>query len=175
MSGDLASESFGFHGDKVNYPQESIGHVNNWNQDQPAVRYLKKWLPVYFPVIPRNHAAGKGVGGYVPRKTSSGSFSFHSEGRAADIYLNAFDAEMLNVGDALFKMFMAHNMAFGVDHIIWNHQIWSTAHGGPRPYTGGNGPHTNHIHVAFTRSGSQKQSALLLALLPYVYLQAYGP
>jgi hypothetical protein len=41
-----------------------------------------------------------------------------------------------------------------LDHVIWNRQIWSSARGGPRPYTGVS-PHTDHVHVAFTRAGSQ--------------------
>jgi hypothetical protein len=146
----------------------------NWNQDQPIVKYLKTWIPKYFPIVPINHPAGDGVGGYVPRKTRSGGFSAHSQGRAADIYLDASDPEQLALGNALFGMFRTSAALLGTDHIIWNRGIWSVASGGPRKYTGPNGPHTNHVHVAFSQTGSQLQPPILLTLLDNIHAQFYG-
>ena len=147
--------------------------ATNWNQDQPIVTYLKHWLPLYFPVIPKNHPPGHGVGGYKLRTTASGGFSAHSEGRAADIYLNAFDSKQRSLGDALFDMFITSSGRLGVDHTIWNHNIWSSQKGGPRTYFGKK-PHTDHVHVAFTRNGSQSRPPLLLTLLDQVHMQVYG-
>ncbi len=149
-------------------------HVT-WKQDQPIVKYLKTWVPIIFPVVPRNHARGKGVGGFVDRTTAKGKFSAHSEGRAADIYLDAFDSTQKQVGDRLFYTFRSYGQLLGVDHVIWNREIWSSAKGGPRPFEGaGRRPHTDHVHVAFTREASQSQPPLLLLLLHTVSLQVYG-
>ena len=139
----------------------------NWNRNQPIIHYLRTWLPRAFPQITR-------IGGYNNRSTAGGSFSAHSEGRAADIYLDANDAEELRIGNGLFGMFRTRGTELGVDHVIWNRQIWSAARGGPRNYTGSGGPHTNHIHVAFTRPGSQRQPSILIPLLDGVHLDLYG-
>lgn len=58
----------------------------------------------------------------------------------------------------------------GVDNISWNRQIWSVSKGGPRPWTGTyqNGapknPHMDHIHVEWTRDGSQRARLNFLEL-----------
>ncbi|SFE97123.1 hypothetical protein [Spirosoma endophyticum] len=142
----------------------------NWRKTQPLVKYVQELVPDYFPVIPKNHPAGRGVGGYVNRTTHTGGFSAHAEGRAADIYLDAYDLEQLRIGNALMDGFIEYSRNLGVDHIIWNGQIWSLTKGGPRPYTGGNGPHTNHVHVAFTRAGSQSKNAYLKQMLDEITL-----
>ena len=139
----------------------------NWNRNQPIIRYLRIWLPRMFPQITR-------IGGYVNRTTRGGSFSAHSEGRAADIYLDANNSDELAIGNGLFEMFSQRASLLGVDHVIWNQQIWSAQRGGPRAYTGSGGPHRNHVHVAFTRSGSQKQPPVLIPLLDGVHIDLYG-
>jgi hypothetical protein len=142
----------------------------NWNKTQPLILFMREQIPTYFPIIAQKHPGGRGVGGYVERTTKTGSFSFHSEGRAADIYLNAFDADQLQIGDALRDGFIRYYQSLGVDHVIWNTKIWSVDKGGPRPYTGGNGPHTDHIHVAITQAGSQKKNPDLIRMLDEVSL-----
>lgn len=102
-----------------------------------------------------------------------GTFSMHSEGRAADIYLEAGDATQLQIGDGLFEVFRRWHRNLGVDHVIWNRQIWSEENGGPRPYTGTH-PHRDHVHVAFTRAASQVQPTFLIPLLDGVCLDVYG-
>lgn len=80
---------------------------------------------------------------------------------------SAFDA-------ALFDMFITSSGRLGVDHVIWNHNIWSAQKGGPRTYTVKNRPHTDHVRVAFTPNGSQSRPPLLLTLLDQVHMQVYG-
>jgi hypothetical protein len=145
----------------------------NWNQDQPIVKYLRRWVPAIFPVIHQNHPLGRGVGGYVSRTTAMGMPSAHAEGRAADIYLNANDGTQRRIGDGLFEIFRTWRRELGIDHVIWNGQIWSVARGGPRRYTRGD-PHIDHVHVAFTRAGSQLQPSILIPLLDGLCLDVYG-
>lgn len=83
--------------------------------------------------------------------------SAHAEGRAVDIGLSASKADEKALGDQLFRLLIKNATELGLDHVIWNQQIWSTARGGPRHYTGIS-PHTDHIHVAFSRDGSQRTS-----------------
>jgi hypothetical protein len=58
----------------------------------------------------------------------------------------------------------------GIANVIWNQQIWSADDGGPGPFIGRyhNGtpknPHTDHIHIEFTRTGSQLEVFRLLEL-----------
>ena len=79
----------------------------------------------------------------------------HVEGRALDIGLLISDPNEKAIGDGLFDILVNRSHELGIDHIIWNGLIWSPTRGGPRRYTGHN-PHVDHIHVAFTRDGSQR-------------------
>src|SRR5215212_1661779 len=147
--------------------------MTNWKRDQPIVIHLRRWVPAIFPIIHKNHPPGRGGGGYVARTTAMGTFSFHSEGRAADIYLSAFDVTEKKIGDGLFDMFRKWNVELGIDHVIWNRQIWSLDKPTVLAYTGKR-PHTDHVHAAFTKNGSQLQPPLLIPLLDGIYLDVYG-
>jgi hypothetical protein len=87
--------------------------------------------------------------------------SAHAEGRALDIGVRADRPGERLIGDLLFKAFIASAAKSGIDNVIWNRQIWSVQHGGPRPFVGyyphggPRNPHTDHIHVEWTRDGSQ--------------------
>jgi hypothetical protein len=76
------------------------------------------------------------------------------------------------IGDQLFHALIEAAHEIGVDNVIWNRKIWSVQRGGPRPFVGPytkdgvpitdksgkpvlKNPHTDHIHVEFTRPGSQ--------------------
>lgn len=124
----------------------------NWNQEQPAPKALWKLLRDNFAgILPKQH-----LGIYVVRKVAGTSTpSLHSEGRAIDLPLVVTSAPQKLLADQLFLAFQATGISMGLDHVIWNRQIWSAGKGGPRPYTGAS-PHTDHMHVAFTRDGSQK-------------------
>jgi len=120
----------------------------NWKGPQPAPRHLAGRLRANFPQITQ-------TGIYNDRKIAGTQRkSAHAEGRALDIHLSAIDPEQRSLGDQLFRALIRRAGSIGVDNVIWNRQIWSQAKGGPRAYTGAN-PHTDHIHVEFTRAGSQ--------------------
>ena len=139
----------------------------NWNQNQPIVHHARTVLVLTFPMLTRlgYSTNPSGIEGYAKRTTHSGGPSAHAEGRALDIYVSAFVHAEKMLGDGLFDVFSKNHQVLGVDHVIWNRRIWSAAKGGPRPYTNAaNGPHTNHVHVAFTRAGSQKQPPALQTL-----------
>lgn len=120
----------------------------NWNGPQPAPRHLAKRLRVNFPEITQ-------TGIYNDRNVAgTQKKSAHAEGRALDIHLNAANPEHLTLGNQLFLAITRKASLIGVDNIIWNREIWSQAHPFVRPYSGAS-PHTDHIHVEFTRAGSQ--------------------
>jgi hypothetical protein len=141
----------------------------NWDGNQPIVKFLKRWIPICIPQVTV-------VGGFNRRPTETGGFSAHSEGRAADIHLDAFDPIHLQIGDALVQMFIDYATDLGVDHIIWNREIWSAdrAQEGLRTWPPDRNPHTNHVHVAFTRQGSQAAPPYIIALLDGVYIEVFG-
>ncbi len=115
------------------------------SSSQPFVASLMTLLAKMFP----NDILK--LGGKVDRTTAQGTFSFHSEGRAIDIYLDAFEPVDLALGDVLFSTFHGNYDALKVDHVIWNGKIWSrdTMKVGPRI----GGPHRDHVHVAFVKKG----------------------
>ena len=131
---------------------------NNWKGPQPAPRYLGRLLRANFPQISQ-------TGVYNDRNVAGTSKkSSHAEGRALDIHLNANDPDQKVLGDQLFQAIILRSRSMGVDNVIWNHQIWSVAHPSPRPYHGQK-PHTDHIHVEFTREGSQISQQQMLNLI----------
>ena len=107
----------------------------------------------------------------MPRTTAQGTYSAHSTGRACDIYLDAYDRLDKKLGDLLFKMFYQYEVDLKVDHVIWDHLIWSKSKGGPRPYTDGGGPHTNHIHVAFNNEPLTSTPGMFVSLCKQVHAQ----
>ena len=111
------------------------------------------------------------IGGKVDRTTAAGGFSHHSEGRACDIYLDAFDPQDKQLGDLLFEMFYLNATELKVDHTIWNSRIWSVVTlGGPSAYTNAaNGPHTDHVHVAFKDEQLNVEPLNFVALCKQVY------
>src|SRR3982750_4131207 len=120
----------------------------NWKGPQPAPKYLGHLLRYNFPQI-------REIGIYNDRNIAGTTVkSAHAEGRAIDIHLNALNSEQRGLGDQLVIAFTRKAPALGIDNVIWNRQIWSVAYGGPRQYLGAN-PHIDHIHVEFTRQGSQ--------------------
>lgn len=136
----------------------------DWNRPQPAPNKIARYLRANFPQITE-------TGIYNPRNIAGTSVrSAHAEGRALDIHLSVNRPEEKLVGDQLFHALIEAARQTGIDNVIWNRQIWSVQQGGPRPFVGkykngaAKNPHTNHIHVEFTRSGSQQQVFNLLEL-----------
>ncbi|HCE60779.1 MAG TPA: hypothetical protein DER11_05185 [Janibacter terrae] len=93
----------------------------------------------------------------------------HSEGRALDWMLNAYDPHERAVADGVIAWLLAPDsegrpaaMArrFGVMYIIWNRQIWGTYQmsTGWRAYNGVS-PHTDHIHFSFSWDGAMQRTS----------------
>src|SRR5262249_17942246 len=128
----------------------------NWQQDQPGPKAL-------WEIVHENYPQAKNLGIYVPRNVAGTKKpSGHAEGRALDIGLLASDPIQKAIGDNLFRTIIFDEGELGLDHVIWNRQIWSRQHPSILPFTGNypNGgprnPHIDHIHVEFTREGSQR-------------------
>jgi hypothetical protein len=129
----------------------------DWKKAQPLPKAVAQALRVNFPMI-------TATGIYNDRNVAgTNKKSSHAEGRAIDIHLNANQPSQRLVGDQLFQALIDAAHATGIDNVIWNRQIWSTRHPMLRPYRGAN-PHTDHIHVEFTRVGSQQKTFHLLEM-----------
>jgi hypothetical protein len=123
----------------------------NWKGPQPAPKHLAKRLRVNFPQITR-------TGIYNDRNVAgTNKKSSHAEGLGLDIHLSALDPGEGELGDQLYQALIRRARELGIDNVIWNRQIWSQSRGGPRQYTGVNA-HTDHLHVEFTRAGSQNRA-----------------
>jgi hypothetical protein len=136
----------------------------SWQQAQPLPREIAKYLRFNFPQVTQ-------TGIYEPRTIRGTNIpSAHAEGRAIDIHLRACKPNEKLVGDLLFRVLIESAYQTGIDNVIWNRQIWSMEHKGPRPFVGKyrNGalrnPHIDHIHVEFTRHGSQLKMFRVLQL-----------
>jgi len=136
----------------------------NWNKDQPAPRTAIRMIHANFPQV-------RNLGIYVCRDIAGTNVpSAHAEGRALDIGLRANRPAERLIADQLFHALIQSASQSGIDNVIWNRHIWSVAHGGPRPFVGhyANGapknPHTDHIHVEWTRDGSQQERLQFLEL-----------
>src|SRR5699024_4028115 len=83
--------------------------------------------------------------------------SIHGEGRAADFGVRPYGA---SYGTALANAIVAMSKELGVQCVIWNRRIWSSAypHSGWRKYSGVD-PHTGHLHVELTWSMANKSRA----------------
>jgi hypothetical protein len=132
-----------------------MGSDIDWKRAQPLPKAVASALRINFPMITATGIySDRDVAG--TKKKSS-----HAEGRAIDIHLNANKPNDRLVGDELFRVLIDAAHATGIDNVIWNRQIWSTRRPTIRHYPGAN-PHTDHIHVEFTRDGSQQQAFHLL-------------
>lgn len=139
-------------------------HHINWHQSQPAPKNAIRFIHANFPQV-------RNLGIYVCRDVKGTHVrSSHAEGRALDIGLRAdLPAERL-IGDQLFHAIIVSATRSGIDNVIWNRQIWSLSHPAIRPFVGnypGGGPrnpHTDHIHVEWTRGGSQSEKLRFLEL-----------
>jgi hypothetical protein len=155
----------------------------DWNQEQPALLYVRELVGTYLPVVGlwhdatlsiesgtkvRDHKA-QGVGGFKARTTAEGGFSRHSEGRGADIYVDTRNPWLKSIGDALFQELSENMDELGIEDLMWNRQVCSddnpevhaistvkSKKTGQAP-----NPHLDHLHVGFSRVASQRRSPLL--------------
>ena len=125
---------------------DSLRRVN-WRKAQPLPSALAKYLKANFVQISK-------TGIYNDRNVAgTNKKSAHAEGRALDIHLSVNDPAEKFIGDQLFRIFVEVARETGIDNVIWNRRIWSRGRG-HHSYRGQN-PHTDHIHIEFTRLGSQ--------------------
>jgi hypothetical protein len=93
---------------------------------------------------------------YSPRNIpGSRNRSLHAEGRALDIRLNALKPDEKRIADGLLNIFIECASELDAQEIIWNRQIWSQGRPFLHLYVGLK-PHVDHIHLGFTREGSQR-------------------
>jgi hypothetical protein len=136
---------------------------------QPAVTQIRTFFPRIFPEVPQWRREGL-VGGYNNKSFGGG----HEYGLAADIYVRVIMPDEKRIGDGLFEMFKTHP-ELGVEKVIWNRQAWDL--GSPtdesRPFRGDK-PHTDHVHVRFTRTASQSASPKLVFLMKDLHDSLFG-
>jgi len=147
--------------------------------ESTACLYLRQIVSEAFPVLqtPGHGLHRSGVGIY------NGDSENHATGRAADIFLHADGGYEEMAADGLFRIFCEHGLGFGVDHVIWNRQIWSSTRGGPRSYCTRQGnvclnvrgrarsPHRDHVHVMF-REGRENAEPVAFVTYLAVFLSA---
>ena len=128
----------------------------DWRRAQPLPAALAKYLKANFLQISE-------TGIYNDRNIAgTQKKSAHAEGRALDIHLRVNHPDEKLIADRLYRIFIEADHETGIDNVIWNRRIWSRARG-EHAYVGVS-PHTDHIHVEFTRPGSQLTVWHLLAL-----------
>ena len=104
----------------------------------------------------------------ISRNCNSG-VTEHSEGRALDWMLSAYDPYERAIADSVVQWLTApdregHKGAmarrFGVMYIIWNQKMWRAydPDRGWAPYVG-DSPHTDHIHFSFSWDGALKKTS----------------
>jgi hypothetical protein len=76
----------------------------------------------------------------------------HPKGLALDFMVYRNKAR----GDAIASYTHANASRLAVTYIIWYRKVWSTDRAGEgwRPYSGTSNPHTDHVHVSFTATGT---------------------
>jgi hypothetical protein len=114
----------------------------------PGARALMAWYLGNFA-----RQGGTNLGIYNNRTVRGGSTkSLHAEGRAVDFGVNPHGAEY---GTLLAERLRLVSGELGIQCIIWNRRIWSSAYpdAGWRRYSGTN-PHLDHLHVELTRSAA---------------------
>lgn len=130
----------------------------NWKTEQPAPKELLQLVKLAFPEFLKKDR------GVIMRDEKMGGPSLHKEGRALDIHFSISPAlpteEEKVIAYRLFRLFIEEYRELGMDHVIWNREQWSIANQTIRPYpdpgvTGWRSPHEDHIHIAWTREGSQ--------------------
>jgi hypothetical protein len=130
----------------------------DWNRPQPAPMALYQYMHANFP-------ACRNMGIFNHRLVAgTNTLSHHAEGRALDIGLRAAVQNEKWLADKLFEIFVKGANSKDIDEIIWNRQIWSAKRPFVHPHRGSN-PHADHIHVGFTREGSQKTAFAHLFIL----------
>lgn len=115
----------------------------------PGAKALMAWfLGAY------GRLGGTNLGIYNNRTVRGGSTtSLHAEGRACDFGVNPHEASW---GTTLAERLRLTSGELGIQCIIWNRRIWSSAYpdAGWRRYSGTNA-HRDHIHLELSRLAAQ--------------------
>jgi hypothetical protein len=133
----------------------------------------------------RTLAAFPGTGDYGIGRACGGGTSEHYEGRAWDWAANAGNAAQHGAVDQMLDWLLAtdaqgnrHAMArrLGVMYIIWDRQMFRMyrVNDGWQPY-GGSNPHTDHVHISFTRAGGAGATSFWSMTSPPPWGRATGP
>jgi hypothetical protein len=135
----------------------------NWNQDQPAPTEMLRILKTAFPAYIK-----KDVGVISAKRNVAGTNtpSDHSWGGALDVQFSILPQlpteDEKQVADFLFRVFIEEYKDLGMNYVIWNRQKWSVVNPSVKPYpdptnreAGKQSPHLDHIHISWTREGSQ--------------------
>ena len=108
------------------------------------------------------------LGIYSCRNVRGGStMSHHAEGRAYDngVPTESDGSAIPAIGDPIVELLGPHGDRLGIDHLIWNRQIWSRRSPDGRYYSGTH-PHYNHHHIGLTRNSAANLTyATLVAVL----------
>lgn len=86
-------------------------------------------------------------------KTDSGNPSFHSRGRAIDVWIATGH---LDVGTAIFEWCVAHRVEIGLCEVIFNRRIWRGDNLGAGVHAYTVNPHTDHVHIAINRDAAAR-------------------
>ena len=86
--------------------------------------------------------------------TDSGHPSFHSRGRAIDIWISAGH---LDVGTAMFDWCVANRVALGLNEVIFDGRIWRADNPGAGVHAYTVNPHRDHIHIAVNLAGARME------------------
>jgi hypothetical protein len=117
----------------------------NWNIDQPAPKALWEIIHSRFPDRTRFLGISMPPG-----------HEDHSEGRALDVGIRAWIPTEKALADKIVEALSDFSFEVMWSYVIWNRQItFSDERGGPNPYPrAGKMPHTEHIHISWSRTSS---------------------
>jgi hypothetical protein len=157
----------------------------DWTREQPILVYVRELTWKHFPEVAVAWADHKnyptihptlGVGGFGHTTTAHGTPSRHTEGRACDIYFYTSDAQLYQWGLALFDQLATNASRLDVEDLIYYKRIWSARH----RYVHATDArdmrnHRDHLHVGFSRPGSQRRPIILDTLFQEARKIGLGP
>ncbi len=127
---------------------------------ESGTRKVREWVLEYWPVVPR-------VYGYSCRRIGgTNRMSVHGTGRALDIVIPidtskpTADSADNDKGDPLANYLLEHADEFGIQLLIWDRKIWSSAWppgSRLRDYSGVS-PHHDHIHMELNPAGAAENT-----------------
>lgn len=119
--------------------------MGNWKIEQPAPKALWQIVNSRFPYKTRFLGILTGPG-----------HEDHSEGRALDIGVRAWMPLERELANYIVMSLCDFQFEVMWSYVIWNKQIWYDDDRGPQPYgKAATMPHTEHIHVSWSRTNSQ--------------------